>query len=362
MGARWALSIFVASALLTAICGGTHAQSTVIFDDFSNISVSGDGPPSPSHPYWPNTLQLAYGPEINLGNLTSRPPIHYPVVNPVPGRTWELGNNSTRLTGENVAAGHRWKRDIYTVRTVSITPGDRPAAWGALDAWGAYNLASSGSYVRKTTGGVTVQADVLVNTGYQAPGDNVPAASRATAGGIDGSGNILSSTRFGIGFGYYSALPSSTQPSWTNFTGVLVQNRGITDGGGIETAGLTFKLIVDGSELRTLATTSSSANDANDWRNLRLDINLTTGALTGVNWAGSALTLDFGAVSNDKFTLARTNYFGMYTAVAQGSDVNFGNFPKFDNITYSVPEPSSVLLALGGMGALVAFVKYRRPS
>jgi len=320
------------------------AQTLFFRENFQDITGIGDGPPPNAFNGGP--LQDAYGPSIN-----GRTPHN---LNPVSGRTWSASHNTAKTYAE--AADQLFDRTPYVLRTTSGGGGARPSGWGSLDSHMDYLLSSEGGFSRP--GGMTVSAVLFPNSSPQAPGETFTTRGWTGAGNTaSASGGTITETRFGVGIGFYGSVkPSSTQASWTGFTGVLAQDRADNLGPGIN-----LRILVDGDVKFTL-TSTSSALDGSNWLTLAYTVDFGTGALTDLTWGGTTFNVPWDATTpNNQFTLARTQSFGIYTAIATPEGA-FGNFPKFDNITLTtaIPEPSGINLVMIAMAALL--IRHLRTS
>ncbi len=148
----------------------------------------------------------------------------------------------------------------------------------------------------------------------------------------------------GLGLGFYSG--DTTREANEFFTGMTMKPDG------------TLVLVVNGAEQAASAPAPAGYSTSNFY-NLTYSVDLLTGSITSVNFAGIDRTSTFsGAASAGDFTNATTQAVGFYTSSASTS-----GGPGFDNFVLStqgaVPEPSSVLLLAGGGLSLLGVRRLR---
>jgi hypothetical protein len=141
----------------------------------------------------------------------------------------------------------------------------------------------------------------------------------------------------GLGLGFYTSSSGSEGNAF--FTGLTM----LPDG--------TLRLVIDGNVQAATAAAPAGYNTSTFY-NLTYSVDLVTGGITNVNFAGTDVTATFnGVTSAGVFTDAATHSVGFYHSSAA-----FSGDPRFDNFKLSaegpVPEPSSALLILGGLSLL----------
>jgi hypothetical protein len=141
----------------------------------------------------------------------------------------------------------------------------------------------------------------------------------------------------GLGLGFYSAPTTGEANQF--FNGLTMMPDG------------SLVLVVNGT-VQAASAPAPAGYNTNTFYKLTYSVDLVTGGITSVNFAGTDVTATFsGATSAGVFTDSATQSVGFYHSSAA-----FSGSPGFDNFQLSangpVPEPSTVLLILGGLSAL----------
>jgi hypothetical protein len=233
------------------------------------------------------------------------------------------GASPPAATDTRVGPAAPWTAGDPTAMSNVSTPG----MWGGLNSWMMIDTTSGGSYVRSNL--LSLRVDLQPNNTTQ------------------------TDARMGAGLGFWSAAPTSAQDAWTNFTGLRVRWTG---------SNRTLQMLVDGAAIGSAITISGAAASLIP---LQFGVDVSTGALTSVNYAGAALTPAqistlLGSTPNTQFTAARVAQAGMYSVVSGTGVTGFGAMPKFDNFEL-IPEPSTYA-AVAGVLTLGLAVLVRRRS
>lgn len=220
---------------------------------------------------------------------------------------------STNLTGHNWAAGAGW----------GYSDGPSiPATWMAPDPINQLNLGDERQAL-----GISLASDV----GYVKPTSFTISASLSFSGTHDNTGLL----------GFWSSMPAKGLPDtgsgatagdpYENFTGLVLSEVGgtlqIYSGGILQGSPLATGVIILENSFYTLSYTVDTA----------------TGAISGVNLAGNAIS----GLTSTAFTDSATTFAGM------GSGFNSRLAINDFTVSVPVPEPSTYALFLGGAILLV---------
>ncbi|MGC8540538.1 MAG: hypothetical protein ACP5QA_07895 [Phycisphaerae bacterium] len=226
----------------------------------------------------------------------------------LPGSTWQVEQQNATGTSP------------MTIDTSTGNPA--PSANTNFNDAAGISIASANGYIEPAV--LTISADLNMGT--------------ITGGGL--SYNV-----YGVGLGFWNALPASGSNAVTGFTGVTMDPYG----------DLTF--INNGTASATAkAAAPSSATVVGGYisgfNTLTYSINTGTGAITQLTFDGTDLTSAFSGLTAFTPSVATlSGFFGNdpYSASDNGYVDNFSV-----STTSAVPEPAAIcLFAVGGMGLLL---------
>ncbi len=226
----------------------------------------------------------------------------------LPGSTWQVEQQNTAGTSP------------MTIDTSTGNPA--PSANTNFNDAAGISIASANSYTEPSV--LTISADLNM-------------------GSIVGGG--LSYNVYGVGLGFWNALPASGITASSGFTGITMDPYGdltfINNG----TASATAKAAAPGSATIT-------GGYITGFNTLTYSINTGTGAITQLTFDGTDLTSDFSGLNN--FTPSVATLAGFYgnSPYSTGENGYVDNFSV--STTTAVPEPETLgLVAVGGLGLLL---------